>query len=151
MSVLSEVLGNAAALHTITHKGRVYTVSLIDQIAQSKFEKWHFEGDKERLKALRDILPAEDYAARAKAIGDAWMAHGYNFFGPQSLAAVQTLAGMLRLASILMDCSEADVVRLVNECPDKVKEVVNLVIRESIGEPPAEKKAGDDPNAQAPG
>ncbi len=140
MSALSETLGNAASPHTITHRGKTYTISLVDQRAKTAFERWNFERDKERLREVKDILPPDDYAIRARALSDAWMGGEFDFESPSSMAAMQTEKGMLALARILIGCSEEEVICLAVERSDDLTAIMELVFKESMPEVPEKLK-----------
>jgi len=155
---VSGVLGNKGGKLSLVHEGRVYPVSYLTQAKKAELECWM------RQEAIRPVMALKPGRGRSSPLSpDEWRelwsdtltaVAGGNFawFSPATMAAIETPAGALALASILFEVPQELMQDLITAKPDEVNALLDLVIAESA--PPVPDPAavgeGPDPNVQAP-
>ena len=126
MSVLCEAL---ATPHEFIHKGKTYKVSLITQEIKAAFERRLFAKAKEAARELKSLMTSEEYQAHLRKLNDEYITGDYAFVSERGLAHIKTVPGMVMLCSLLFDCEEMELIRLVNERQDDVMALIQLVIK----------------------
>ena len=124
---ISHALGSSGASYTFDHNGKTYKVRHLDQSARAAFEQWLKKGVLDALASMRDYLSPEALAAKEDAFFAAASAGDYSFYSPHAAKALQTPAGVLRLASILFDATEDEMVGLMSERQDDVIRLLKLI------------------------
>ncbi len=143
MSAWSQALGAESSPFTLTHNGRVYHVSLITQAVKTAYEKWLWGRAQDLAFSWRNKMASEEYSAHLKVLGDDYLNGEYDFTSEKAAKALKTIPGALALTAILFGVTEVEMVALTVERGPEIKELLSLVMRESLPSPskPAEGEA----------
>lgn len=150
MSVLSQVLGGAGEPHTIQYKGKTYQVRPLDQKAKDAFQKRLFASARESAAGLKDLMTPEQYDAHLLKLNDEFLLGEYALESKRGLAYLQTTAGRLAIAAILLNATDYEVMCLLAERGSEVGSLVALTLKESLPQVAVRPSEGDDPNASGP-
>lgn len=123
---LTSIFGQHAASRSFTHSGRTITVRPLTQKVKAQFEEWM------RRQAMQAAALAGDAAIRL-TVKDCVAGH-YSFFSENAKEILATSAGNIAIASILMDCSEDEVIELLSQRGEEVARLIKEAITESIPE-----------------
>ena len=132
MGVVSEVLGNHGAAHTIDWNGKTYRLRLIDQVVKSAFEKARLAKAKEALATLKDVLTPEEYNARLDAKIKQYEAGEMEIFSEEGMAFIKTMPGMRLLLSLMIDCEANELMGLLLARKEELIPLISLILRESF-------------------
>lgn len=132
MGVTSEILGNAGAPYRLEFDGRTYNVRLIDQVVKDGWEKRFFERDAKKLEILRPVIGEEEYQSRKHGMEADLMEGGYELLSPEGLKFAQTIPGVQLLLSLLVGCTQDELVPLVAAKKEEVLDLLSRVLRESF-------------------
>lgn len=124
---ISHALGNSGASYSFDHGGKTYAVRHLDQSARAAFEQWLKKSALDTLSAMRGYLSPADLAEREEAFFRASAAGEYSFYGVHAARALETPAGVLRLAAVLFDATDDEIVTLMTERQDDVIRLMKLV------------------------
>ena len=132
MGVVSEVLGNHGAPHTIDWNGKSYRLSLVDQRVKSAFEKARLAKAKEALAEMKDVLTPEEFARRLDAKIKQYEDGEFEIFSKDGMAFIRTVPGMRLLLSLLIDCDQNELMGLLVAKQQELVKLVGLILRESF-------------------
>lgn len=147
---ISHVLGTHSPGHKVLLGDRVYTARPVTQKVKAGFERWL-----ER-RVIRGFLTAQDeddpglFRRAVEVVADRIAAGTYAFHGDLAQQVLQTTDGSLALASLIFDCSEEEMLRLMTEKGAEVGAILSLVLRESFPGARVEPVETADPNSQGP-
>lgn len=156
MSTLGSILGNAAAPHTFEHKGKTYTLRLLDQNAKTVWEKFLFDKSRKALLAWKDDLSEEEFATQLEALNAAYVEGKFDITDELSRKALKTPGGCLQMACILFDAPSDVIFELALERPAELKATIKMLLMESLpaiarkleeADPNGQGGAGSPPNA----
>ncbi len=103
------------------------------QQVQTRFEKALFEKAKEGASAMRDLMDRADYLDHLKQLHESYLCGDFQLAGAKGQKAIQTLAGMKLLVSLLLGVDESQALKLAKTHQDDVNRLVRLVCKETIG------------------
>lgn len=149
MSSISAALGASGPHRTIEHAGKVFTVGLLDQRTKAAFCEWVAAPHLATLRACADVLPAGELVRLIKEAADEAVGRKYGFYGSLVQDALRTTEGGIKLAALLLGCSEDEAITLLVERPTECRVEIELALAKSMPRARAGEQA--DPNERAPG
>jgi len=130
---VSALLGGEAAPLTIEFGGKTYAFGLIDQKAKSAWEQALKAEAAAELQSIVKSWPAAVQAAAASDLAGKMASKEYAFFGPRSMAGLQTADGMARMASILAGCTQDEAVAIMEGVPVQFRAAMESIYSDSFG------------------
>ena len=130
---VSALLGGEAAPLTIEFKGKTYAFGLIHQKAKTAWEQSVKAEAAAELQAIVKGFPAAVQAAAASDLAGRMASYEYAFFGPRSMAGLQTADGMAKMASILAGCTLDEAVAVMEAVPVQFRAVMESIYADSFG------------------
>jgi len=130
---MSELTASLATPHTFTHKDKTYTVSLITQEIQAKFEQLQFARACEAAKKLRVCMDKDEYHDHLQSLNENYISGHYSMKSQHGIEFAQSNTGMISLCSLLWGCDEQEMTNLLIACKDEIAALLDLVVKESFG------------------
>lgn len=134
MSDLAGALGNFGPLRVFVdpETGANYPIRYLDEHAKAAFSQWLKDRALRTLQTLQPILGGEAFDKAVKQYQEDSVLGRFDFWGEVSEQARATVVGSFKLASILMDRPEAEVIALGARCGDLLTPLLETVVRESM-------------------
>lgn len=129
MSALGEILGGT---HEFTHRGRVYSVSLIGDTEKLKFERRLYRRARDLAELDRDEMAPGEHEARLKEINDDYVAGRFALEGEVGLKALKNVWGMVTLCAMCFGITEDEMAVILKDRGKEVGALFTVIFHESF-------------------
>ena len=133
MSALVKLLGSYAPGHVLSHGGRDFTFSRIDQATKAALTVAYFRRARETVYLIKGEVEADEYDRQLSHVLDAYRRGRFAFPDGESYAYYFSGEGLPELVRALTGCGPEEAVTLIDERTVEVLHVCLCVAYESMG------------------
>lgn len=132
MSTLSAALGSAAAPYTLEHKGKTYKARLITQGVKTEYERWLQQEAMRSILPLQGLVDNDTFKELVRDVTEDVASRKFAFHGEFAQATMRKPGGATKLASLVFQCSEEEMVNIFFDQGAEANMILEAVLRESF-------------------